>query len=290
MVIDRYAQRRTKIRVVLVAQEDWVRADPKYDEQFVQFIKTDVLGTWQEKLRFNLDCEVVVLPFDKEGHVTGWLLKRLLVFFKEQNEGFVFVDLTAAPTEWLFAALTASQFFENVNVYSVKSSAPLRPSDYSETEINDRGIPRLELNSMRQASLNAWITPADTKGKSNDQFFLFKTIYDLAKSKAGDSSAEALTRIWIDIGRDDEIKAYKSSLPHERSIRFDNNFSALKKSASIYLDAVAPYRLFDVREHRRSGKSVRMTERGAMLGTELFVDAESSKGETGSLHEGGRQR
>lgn len=281
MVIGQYADRKkqTRIRVLLVAGSDWVAPDPPnptYKINFVDKLKADILATWKSQEHYDVECEEIELPFEAEEQVSGWMLKELCAFFAQGEARIAFIDTTAGTKEWLFAALYVVNFFPDVEVYSVKPSNPRKPADYSPEEVMDQGLSKLELTPLGGAVLSDWVKPKSRKNgkeETNDQYYLFKTIYILAREKAG-SAPDALTKVWINIEKDAEYKRYIQILPKERVKRFHDE-SGGKKSISILLNAVAPYGLFEIKEKKKKQKSVQLTPRGAMLARELFKNAES---------------
>jgi len=261
--------KETKVRVILVAGENWIQSDESYKADFVDKVKDYVLGTWKQDL--DIVCEAVVLPTSNEEHLTGWLLKELSVFFKtSRGEAEVFIDLTSAPKEWLFAAMNVLNFFPKIELYYVRPMHERLPKDYDERDVEDEGHPKLETIRMGYARqpLPQWMTPKGKKGETNIQYILFQTIFRLAQSIAtekGLDSLEELDKVWVPIEEDRGLIEYRRSLPQNLRKKFLDD-SILRKSISKYLTGVDPFRLFEVK-----AKSVRMTMRATKLGQTLFA-------------------
>jgi hypothetical protein len=274
MVIGQYADKsETKIRVLLVAGTDWIKLDQTYKAKFVDKLKDEIMATCKDEKEYNIQCDDIELSFEREEYVSGWMLKELCAFFTgdENNPKMGFIDTTGGPKEWWIAALHAVHFFSPVEVYTVRPYKQKKPSDYDQSEVDDPGFSKLEMNPPAEAILNDWVRPEKIGGKEgeiNDEYYLFKTIYVLARRKAG-ASADALTKAWVDIEQDAEYREYVRILPKDKAKKFHNE-SAGKKSISVYLTTVAPYGLLEVKEKAKKKKSVRLTPMGAMLAVELF--------------------
>lgn len=258
---------KTKVRVILVAGENWIRSDESYRAKFVDELKEYVLATWK-RIGYDIVCDVEVLPMDEE-YLTGWLLKELSAFFKgSPSNADAYVDLTSAPKEWIFAAINVLNFFSKVELYYIKPLLDRQPKDYSETEIKDEGHPKPETVRVGEARepLPHWIQPRDGE-KPNFQYLLFQTIFRLGKTIALEQNldpSKALDKVWIPIEEERGLDEYRQVLPEKFREKFLDD-STLRKSVSKFLNAVEPFRLFEVK-----GKSVRMTLRATMLGQTLF--------------------
>jgi len=262
----------TKVRVILVAGQDWIQTDLSYKTEFVDKLKDYVLSIWKQEAGLDVVCDVTVLPMDDEEYLTGWLLKELSLLFKTSGiEAGAFVDLTSAPREWLFAAINVLNFFPNVELYYVKPMYRKSPKDYTESEIHDEGHPKLEVvrTSYGRQALRQWTEPKDHRGMPNLQYLLFRTIFrfaqKIAKEKALDPSR--LDEVWVPIKEQRGLEEYRSSIA--KSFRRNSSFSddsRLRKSISKHLTIVEAFGLFEVK-----GKSVRITLRAVMLGQTLFA-------------------
>jgi len=260
----------TKVGVILVAGENWIQSE-SYKREFVDKLKNYVLLTWKERGKLDITCDCMVLPMDKEEYLTGWLLKELFDFFETSGvEAEVFIDLTSAPKEWLFAVMNVLNFFPRAEAYYVKPAYERKPADYDKKEIDDEGHPMLETvrTGEPRQPLPHWIEPIHRR-TPNLQYLLFQTIFSLAKSIAPERKldpSKELDKVWVPIEERSGLDKYRAVLPGK--LRKDPMFlddTRLKKSISKYLSSVEPYRLFEVR-----GKSVRMTLRAVMLGQRLF--------------------
>jgi hypothetical protein len=250
----------TKLRVILVAQPEWLNGDPEYEDKFVANITTHVLGGWTAE-GYDIECTCDYVSYDDEEHLVGWLLSRLGSFFKKNGKQMACIDLTAGPKEWQFAAINVAQYFPNLVFYNVKPKAVRKPSDYDPTEINDPGRPIIPVINLGEAAYAAWVTPKNDAGMHH-QYVLFRTIFDIAREHASDpSSPTDLASVWVAINDADALGRYREAIQGQK------DDPSLRKSISKHLTAVQPLRLFEVNTTK---KHVRMTVRAAMLALSLF--------------------
>jgi len=264
--------KQTKVKVVLIAGQDWIERNQSYKANFVDKLRDYVLQTWKQTGEYDVVCEDAVIPLNEEEYLTGWLLKNLCAFFQtSRGQAKAFIDLTSAPKEWLFAAINVSNVFSSVELYYVKPMSERTPSDYGEEDIKDEGYPRLQTvrtGGVRKPLL-PWTKPTNEKGEANPQYLLFQTIFSLAQSIAhekGLDPLEQLHEVWVPIEENSGLNEYKNRLPSKLLKQFVDD-AALKKSVSKHLTAVDMFKLFVVKR-----KSVKMTLRAAMLGQALFAD------------------
>jgi len=270
---------RTKVRAVLVVGQEWLQNERNYAMKFVDPLKSHVEKTWGQELGLDIVCEQENLPMESEENLTGYLLKELFNFFTvsgtkkegEQDDAEAYIDLTSAPKEWQFAAISVSNFFPNLELYCVKPARPKTTDQYRHEEITDPGLPKLETVRAGEPRLPLprWMQQKDAKENVNLHYTLFQTIFELARSKAVDSSkVEALSNALVPIEEEDGLSEYRNRFPKDLDENTKSklqNDEALQRHITRLLTDVGPYRLF-----QRKGKSVRMTLRGAMLGQALF--------------------
>lgn len=271
LIMDKFADKsQTKTRILLVPGLDWI-SFPNYRRDHVEDVKSYVLKTWKELQSFNVVCDEVELSFETIETMTGWLLSQLFVFFRDSENSKAFIDLTAGPKEWVFAAINAANFFPNVALYNVKARFSKSPDKYETDEKDDRGIPKWESITTGGEALSKWLKPEDEDQVPNLQYYLLRTIVELARSAVpqapsatNDQRLEALTKVDVPISEQKGLSALKNNLPQVVRDRFVDD-SALKKSISKCLTGIRPYGLF-----QEKGKSLRMAYRTAMITEEVF--------------------
>ncbi len=271
----------TKVRVILAAGENWINeVDPSgksYKREFVDTLKDYVLRTWRDEAQVDIVCDSVVLPWEDEEYLAGWLLKVLSDFFgSSRAQAEAFIDLTSAPKEWQLATIDVSNFFANMELYYVKPKMKKGPFQYAYEEVEDKGHPRLETvrTSVPRQPLPQWLNVKDDNEEPNVQYILYKTIFELAKNQVTSEqqdSADELAKVWVPLEQEAYLNEYRKRL-RETLGSTDRDATHLKKSISKYLTSVEPFRLFEVR-----GKSVRMTLRAAMVGQSLFGSNKEGK-------------
>jgi len=277
LVLANQADKKTKVRVILIAGHDWIQSDSSYKANYVDKLTDYVLTTWKQEEGLDIVCDDMELPMENEEYLTGWLLAELSLFYKtSRGEAEAFIDLTSAPKEWLFAAINVLNFFPKLELYYVKPKFKKLPKQYRKSERMDEGSPRLETVRSGEARppLPQWISPQNEKGELNVHYFLFKTIFELAQSIAANKGLNfpnGLSQVWVPIEEESGLQEYrqrldKKRLPREFQETIDDD-SRLMRSIGKHLDAVEPFRLF---EHKRH--SVRMTFRATMLGQVLFQE------------------
>jgi hypothetical protein len=259
------ALEQTKVRVILIAGKEWLE-DSTYRQKFVDPLQAHVLDTWKTKGKMDVECQVKDLPMQSEEHLTAWLLTELSTFFSgTKAEAEAYIDLTAGPKEWQFAAMNVSNFFENLELYYVGPETARKPTEYDSHEVDDPGFPKLE--SVRTGEprrpLLQWRLSKDEKGKPNPHYILFKTIYELAKKQA-ETKGVALDKVWVPILERQGLDAYRERLPREHKTKLTNDAGLMRHIGKL-LNGVEAFRLFE-----RTPKSTRMTLRGTALAQSIF--------------------
>jgi hypothetical protein len=267
---------RTRVRVVLIVGQEWLRTEPGYAAKFVDPLRDHIVKTWRDELGLDIICDQVDLPMEKEENLTGYLLKELFNFFevcrtKQEEEAEAYIDLTSAPKEWQFAAISVSNFFPNLELYYVKPEHGKSTVEYRPEEVSDQGLPKVETVRAGEPRppLPRWMEPRDARGSPNLHHALFQTIFELAREKAADpSKVQALSDVLVPIEQEPGLREYRKRFPADLDGETRSKLQvdeALQRHISRLLTDVSPYRLFD-----RRAKSVKMTLRGAMLGEALF--------------------
>jgi len=274
LVLGSQAAATTRADVVLVVSNEWAQ-DPAYRKNLVDSVQQRVIDTWKREAGLDIRCKQVTLPIENEDHVAGWLLKELTLFFKTfKGDAEAFVDLTSGPKEWHFAALNISDFFSNLELYYVRPSRRLQYEEYSPQQIEDRGLPRLEIvrGGHVQEPLPKWVASKGAGGTRNPQYLLYETIFQHAKRLVADKGSTAidqLSSVLIPI-KGAFLDEYRRVLEQKRMPKFRDD-AALMKSISKQFNAIMHLGLFE-----RHGNSIRMTFRGAMLGQALFSEIDNS--------------
>jgi len=283
-----HGNRNADIQLRLIVSEEYSKADPNYEREFV-----DTLSEWIEQYWKKSYPQMTVgrryLPVKDRNRCKYWLIEQLCLFFREKRkDSLACVDLTSAPREWFFAAMDICPFFDRVQLYNVPPATRSVPSDFLKDEREDPGtIVEDVMSGSLTLPLKYWLHSVDEQGIPTEHHVLFRTLWELAtrkeqpyrsdevsdkfKTNCLKAYCDALDRVkgWADTTKKPEMlrelsKRKKKLEAMERG--------GIKKKTSRYFSDIKTYQLFT----EVQGK-YELTETGMTLAKVMFASDTSAQ-------------
>lgn len=256
--------RHTKVEISFVVDRAWM-ADPQYND-VIQKLKGE-FDDAQLKSQFKaLKVGQWLIDMEDETSCTAWLLKNLAVFLQRSRDGHVFVDMTSAPKEWIFACHYVAEFFdkESVTFYYVGSRRRLIPQDFKAAEeVNDPGtVPQSVILSGPDSVLREWIT----EGTENWTFFrAICTTISAAAAQSGRPIIETAIPFASLAAKASEWMKWEGNRASKKRVAKQPERSRSMKSISKRLTEIGRFGLFI-----ETLRTIQFTHRGYALAKAIF--------------------
>lgn len=244
--------KKTCVKVILVTSNSWRQEDHGYVDA-IKGLMTDFDDKDYKDVYSTFHCDEARIDIDSSESCSVWLLKTLGAFFSAGAPGRVYVDLTSAPKEWLFACNYVRAFFDDVHFYYVRGKREAF-QDFTLEQRTDEGSAAEPVNlTGPNEILRWWVTPGDYR------YELFKSICAVV---SGEAKKLRKPPVEISVSIENVTNEWKKTESWTSQHAGDTS-----RSLGKHLAQIDQWKLFT-----RTPRTMRLTSGGLALGVALFPD------------------